>query len=136
VTSERLLPVPDDTSAPYWEAAGRHELTVARCGRCATLTLPPDVMCVACGSTDPQYEFVAVSGRGVVRSWTVVRQSFLPGFQVPYVLVDVELGEQAGLRIIGRFLGSTDELSLGAPVVVVFEDLADGIAVPAFQAAR
>ena len=32
-----------------------------------------------------------MSGRGVVRSWTVVRQSFLPGFDVPFVLVDVEL---------------------------------------------
>ena len=73
-------------------------LTVARCGECGTLTLPPDVVCTACGSTDPAFEFTPVSGRAVVRSWTVIRQAFLPGFdrELPFVLVDVELVEQAG----------------------------------------
>ncbi len=48
--------------------------------------------------------FEPVSGRGFVRSWTVVRQSFLPGFEddLPFVLVDVELEEQPDLRMIGR----------------------------------
>jgi len=134
VTDGRVVPVPDDSSAPYWEAAARHRLTVARCRACATLTLPPDVVCTACGSTRPEYEFVAVSGRGVVRSWTVVRQSFLPGFEVPFVLVDVELPEQPGLRLIGRLLDGA-EPTTGAPVVATFEDIADGIAVPAWRLA-
>jgi uncharacterized OB-fold protein len=134
---ERLLPVPDETSAPYWDAASRHVLTVARCGRCGVLTMPPDVVCTACGSTSPEYEFTAVSGRGVVRSWTVVRQSFLPGFEVPFVLVDVELTEQAGLRLIGQLLDGVDaELHLGDEVRVAFEDLATGISVPAFELTR
>ena len=134
MTSDRVLPVPDDVSAPYWAAAARHVLTMARCGKCATLTLPPDVVCTACGSTDPGFEFTAVSGRGVVRSWTVVRQAFLPGFEVPFVLVDVELTEQVELRVIGRLLDNVEPV-LGAPVRVAFEDLADGIAVPAFELA-
>ena len=33
-----------------------------------------------------------------------MRQSFLQGFDVPFVLVDVELVEQADLRLIGRLL--------------------------------
>jgi uncharacterized OB-fold protein len=136
VTSQRPLPVPDDTSGPYWAAAADHILTVARCGRCRTLALPPDVVCGACGSTDPGYEFTPVTGRGAVRSWTVVRQSFLPGFEVPFVLVDVELEEQADLRVIGRLLDGVDaQLRLGAVVRVAFEDLTDGIAVPAFELA-
>ncbi|MCV6980936.1 OB-fold domain-containing protein [Mycolicibacterium pulveris] len=131
------MPVPDETSAPYWAAAAQHVLTVARCARCAVLTTPPDVVCTACGSTDPCYEFTAVSGRGVVRSWTVVRQAFLPGFDVPFVLVDVELAEQSGLRLVGRLLDGVDaDLHLGAPVRVAFEDLSDEIAVPAFELAR
>ena len=81
--------------------------------------------------------FTPVSGRGVVRSWTVVRQSFLPGFDVPFVLVDVELSEQADLRLIGRLLDGVDaELHLGDEVRVAFEDLAAGIAVPAFELTR
>lgn len=135
----RPLPVADEVSAPYWAAAADHVLTVARCGRCATLTLPPEVVCVSCGSTEPGHEFTAVSGRGVVRSFTVVRQSFLPGFEVPFVLVDVELTEQTDLRVIGRLLDGPNiadaELRLGARVRVAFEDLEDGIAVPAFELA-
>jgi uncharacterized OB-fold protein len=127
--------VPDATSAPYWKAAAEHVFTVARCVRCGTLAMPPEVMCTACGSTDPEYEFTPVSGRGVVRSWTVVRQSFLPGFEVPFVLVDVELEEQTDLRVIGRYLDGGGELCVGAAVRVVFEDITDGIAVPAFASA-
>ena len=39
-----------------------------------------------------------------------MRQSFLPGFDddVPFVLVDVELDEQADLRMIGRLLDGPD----------------------------
>jgi uncharacterized OB-fold protein len=130
----RPLPVPDEASAPYWAAAARHILTVARCTQCGTLALPPDVVCTACGSTDPRFEFTAVSGRGVVRSWTVVRQSFLPGFEVPFVLVDVELVEQGGLRFVGRLFDSDEcTLRLSAEVRVVFEDLTDEISVPAFE---
>lgn len=136
MTATRPLPVADEASAPYWAAAADHVLTIARCGRCARLTLPPEVVCSSCGCTEPGHEFTAVSGRGVVRSFTVVRQSFLPGFEVPFVLVDVELEEQAELRVIGRLLDGVDaELRLGAPVRVAFEDLGDGIAVPAFELA-
>jgi uncharacterized OB-fold protein len=134
VTTQRPIPIPDGSSAPYWAAAAQHVLTVARCGHCGTLTLPPDVVCTTCGSTDPAYEFTAVSGRGAVCSWTVVRQSFLPGFEVPYVLVDVELTEQADLRMIGRLIGGTEaQLRIGVLVQVVFEDLTNEISVPAFE---
>ena len=133
MTSQRVLPVPDEMSAPYWDAASRHVLTAARCGQCGVFAMPPDVVCTACGSTDPRYEFTPVSGEGVVRSWAVVRQSFLPGFEVPFVLVDVELVEQPELRLIGRLL--VGQPSLGAAVRVAFEDLADGISVPAWELA-
>jgi uncharacterized OB-fold protein len=131
----RPLPVPDDGSAPYWEAAADHVLVVARCSRCRAWTLPPDVVCPHCRSTDPGYAWEPVSGRGVVRSWTIMRQSALPGFDadLPFVLVDVELAEQPELRLIGRLLDGVDApLHLGAGVHVAFEDTADGVAVPAF----
>jgi len=137
--TERPLPVPDESSAPYWAATARHVLTVARCGQCGTLTLPPDIVCAACGSTDPAFEFVPVSGRAEVRSWTVVRQAFLPGFDgdLPFVLVDVELAEQADLRLIGRLLDGVEaELRGGAQVRVAYEDLTTEISVPAFELVR
>jgi uncharacterized OB-fold protein len=129
----RVTPIPDDRSAPYWNATSEHVLTVAQCAACGALTHPPGTVCPHCGSTEPAFTFTPVSGRGTVRSWTVVRQSFLPGFAVPFILVDVELAEQAELRLIGRLLDAPEEaLHLGTAVRVGFEDIAPGVAVPAF----
>jgi uncharacterized OB-fold protein len=135
----RPVPVPDEMSAPFWSAAAEHVLTVARCAQCGQFSVPPDVVCPHCHAADPGFEFTQVSGRGVVRSWTVVRQAFLPGFDddLPFVLVDVELVEQADLRLIGRLLdGVHADLHIGDAVVVGFEDLAPGVAIPAFELAR
>jgi uncharacterized protein len=136
-TSTRPLPVPDEQSAPFWEATARHELVLARCASCGQIAHPPDVVCPHCGSTEPSFAFVPVSGRGKIRSWTIVRQSFLPGFSVPFTLVDVELDEQADLRLIGRLLDPTEvPIQLGDAVEVAFEDLSDEISVPAFVLTR
>lgn len=136
-SGSRPLPVPDEGSAPYWEAAVRHVLALPRCAGCRAWTLPPDVTCPHCHRTDPAYAYEPVSGRGTVRSWTVVRRSFVPGFDgdVPFVLVDVELDDQADLRMIGRLLdgpGALAVLRAGDRVAVAFEDVAPGVAVPAF----
>jgi uncharacterized OB-fold protein len=139
VTAARPLPVPDEHSAPYWEAAARHSLVIARCSRCESYAHPPGQICPHCHATDPMFVFEPVSGQGRVRSWTVMRQSFLPGFEgdVPFVLVDVELAEQQELRLIGRLLDGPDApLHIGAPVTVAFEDVAPGVSVPAFELSR
>jgi len=138
--SARPLPVPDDTSAPYWAAAADGVLVLARCSRCREPSHPPAPVCPRCHHTDPAFAYEPVDGRGVIRSWTVLRQPFLPGFadDLPIVLVDVslDLGGASGtddLRLIGRLLdGPEAPLALGVPVHVAFEDIADGVAVPAF----
>ncbi|WP_280397619.1 Zn-ribbon domain-containing OB-fold protein [Nocardia carnea] len=138
MTTTRPIPVPDDLSAPYWAAAARHELALARCARCHRFDLPPGLLCSHCGTTEPSFRFEKVSGRGVVRSWTIVRRASLLGFtgEVPYLLVDVELAEQPELRMIGRLLdGPETELSEGLEVRVAFEDIAAGTAIPAFTVA-
>jgi uncharacterized OB-fold protein len=131
----RLLPDIDDASAPYWEAAARGHLVLARCSRCERFAHPPDLVCPNCGHTDPRFRFDRVSGRGAIRSWTVLRQTFLPGFEddLPFVLVDVELDDQADLRLIGRLVDAVDApLALGDRVTLAFEQLSDEVAVPAF----
>ena len=88
----------------------RHELVLARCSRCGQLTHPPDVVCPLCQHPDPGFSFEPVSGGGTIRSWIVLRQSFLPGLRglLPLVLVDVALDEQADIRLIGRLLDGPD----------------------------
>jgi hypothetical protein len=79
-----------------------------------------------------------VAATGVVRSWTVLRQPFLPGFvdDLPIVLVDVAIDGTDDVRLIGRLLDGPDaSIALGAAVSVDFERLADGEAVPAIRLA-
>lgn len=137
MTSGRVVPEPDAVSAPFWEAAARHELRVARCSVCDRFTAPPDTVCPHCGTTEPDFHFEPVSGRGVLRSWTIVRQALLPGFETPYTLVDVELDDADGVRLIGQLVGGrASDLRLAAPMAVAFEDIAPGVAVPAFALAH
>ena len=132
-------PVPDERSAGYWAAAAEHVLAVPRCARCGGVSMPPGPVCPHCRSTEPDFEFVPVHGGGTVRSWTLVRDAFLPGFRddVPYLLVDVALDEHPDIRLIGRLVDGPDApLHLGDAVTVAFDDLDEGVAVPAFALAR
>ena len=134
----RPLPEPDEVSAPYWQAAAAHVLTLARCARCEAATLPPRITCPTCGTTEPAWSFTPVHGGGTVRSWTVVRQSFVPGFDddLPFVLVDVELDEHPGVRLIGRLLDGVDApLAIGTRVAVAFEQPTADVAIPAWAVA-
>jgi hypothetical protein len=134
VTSGRPLPVPDELSAPFWTAAAEHRLVIARCSRCNELTHPPDLVCPHCHNTDPRFRFEDVSGSGTVCSWTVLHQSFLPGFDddLPLLVVDVRLDE-GDVRLIGRLVdGPGVPLHAGDRVTLTFDDVAPGVAVPAF----
>ena len=137
-TSTRPVPLPDEYSAPYWSAAAEHRLVLARCASCHELSLPPAPLCPNCHSTAPSWTWVDAEGSGRIRSWTTMRSSFLPGFgeEVPFVLVDVELDAQRDLRLIGRLLdGPTAVLRIDARVILGFEDIGTGVAVPAFSLA-
>jgi uncharacterized OB-fold protein len=139
VTSSRPRPVPDELSAAYWRGAAEGRLVIARCSRCARFAHPPDIVCPHCGHTAPDYSFAPVSGRGTIRSWTVIRQSFLPGFDadLPFVLADVALDEQDDLRLIGRLLDGPDApMYIGARVTIEFERPAPDLTVPAFTLER
>ena len=133
----RPVPVPDTVSAPFWASCAEHVLSLPRCSRCQAFSFPPDVTCPKCHSPDPDFVFEPVPGGGQLRTWTVVRQSFLRGFETPFVLADVELDESTNVRMVARLLdGLGANLAIGARVEVVFEDLAPGVAVPSFRMAR
>jgi uncharacterized OB-fold protein len=93
-------------------------------------------MCARCLSPKGPFVWHPVSGRGTLRSWTTIRTAFLPGFApfVPYVVAAVELAEQDGLRLVARLAGEPNPvLVYGAAVETVFDDVADGLAIPMFR---
>jgi hypothetical protein len=132
------VPVPDPGSDGFWAAAASHVLAIQRCTDCGWYAYPPNVVCSNCLAPEPSFHYEPVSGRGRVTTWTVVHQAFLPGFaaDVPYVVAEVELAEQDGLRMIARLTGMRSrDLAIGTPVEVAFDDVATGIAVPRFAPA-
>lgn len=132
--STRPLPESDDASAPFWEAASRHELIVQRCASCDAFRHPPRPMCPVCTSLEHRWE--RASGRGRIWSWIVAHPPVLPAFadRVPYNVVVVELEE--GVRMIGNLLdAANEEIREGMEVVVDFEDAGDGVVLPQWRRA-
>lgn len=138
MTAAAPVPVPDELSSGFWSAAARHELVVQRCGNCGWLAYPPGIVCRHCQVDPPDLSWYEVSGEGQLKSWTVIRDAFLPAFasETPYVVGDIELAEQPRLRMAARVVGlEPADLELGLPMRVTFVDLDDGLSVPHFEPA-
>ena len=130
------LPVPDRWSEGFWFVAGRHVLALQRCESCGRIAHPPVVVCPACLSTDPAFSFVAVTGRGRLATWTIMRDAFLPGFRddVPWVIGEAELDGTDGVRLVARMAEGPDvPFAIDAAVEVGFEDVAPGVALPVLR---
>jgi uncharacterized OB-fold protein len=131
----RPLPVEDDDSYPYWQAAREHRLALPRCDDCGKICFPPRARCPACLSDRMTWD--DMSGRGSVYSFCTVCVPVVRGVEPPYVVAQVELEEQAGLRVIANILDCPpSDVRIGMAVEVCFEDLDDDIALPQFRPAQ
>ncbi|MBM4266028.1 MAG: Zn-ribbon domain-containing OB-fold protein [Deltaproteobacteria bacterium] len=119
---------------PFFAAARNHELVVQRCRSCGQLRFPAREVCPKCWSTER--EWTPVSGRGEVFSFYWMHQKYHPAFadELPYAVVVVQLEE--GPRMATNVLGcSHDELRIGMPVEVTFEERSPEITLPQFRPA-
>jgi uncharacterized OB-fold protein len=131
--ADRPVPLPDNISRPYWEAAGRGELLYQECPQCGQRQLYPRALCTACAATP---EWRTASGRGTVHTFTVIRQNWAEPFRemLPYVVAMVELDE--GPRLMSNVTDCAPEaVHIGMPVEAWFESVEDGIALPMFRPA-
>ena len=132
----RPRPVVDDSNRHYWEGANEHRLVLARCNDCGAYQHPPREMCHQCQGSS--FEPTEVSGLGTVYSWSVMQSGGNPGFedQLPFAVLVVELDEQPGLFTIGNLLeGKIDDLEIGLPLEVTWEQLDDEITLPQWRPA-
>lgn len=114
----------DLDSEAFWTGGADGELRIMRCGSCGLWLHPPRPVCRRCLSIDVVAE--AVSGRGVVATYTVNHQAWIPGLEVPYVLALVELVEQPQLRIVTRLVDIVPaDAAIGLAVTVRFEQVED-----------
>ena len=118
-----LPDVDDPLTAPFFAGAARGELLITRCDACGDYVWYPQAACPRDGGS---LTWTAVSGRGTLFSWAVVRRAFLPAFaeQVPFVTALVALVEDPAVRL-PTYLVDADPESLRAdePVRVTFRPL-------------
>jgi uncharacterized OB-fold protein len=117
-------------NAGFWEGVREHKLVFQRCKECGTWIHPPRPMCPKCHSLEK--EWAPSSGKGTVFSWVTYRESPDPAFRTPYSVVLVELAE--GMRLISNMVDiNPEQIFIGMPVEVVFDDIAEGLTLPKFR---
>ncbi len=125
-------PLADAITLPFWEAASEHRLVVQRCTACQHLRHPPAPVCPECRSADSDWR--QLSGRGEVYTYTSVHRPIAAGQELPFVVAVIALEDAGGLRMISNVVGvSPDEVEIGLPVELVWEDMSAELAIPRFR---
>ncbi|MBM4204153.1 MAG: Zn-ribbon domain-containing OB-fold protein [Gammaproteobacteria bacterium] len=126
------LPPVDPGSHAYWEACNSGRLLLQRCAACGHRQHYHRVVCTVCGAGT--LEDLPASGRGTVRSFTVIRRAVSAAFEtdVPYVVALIELAE--GPTMMSNIIGSSHEqVAIGSPVELDFERRSETINIPQFR---
>jgi uncharacterized protein len=132
-TPDKVLPQPSVLTEPYWEACRRGELTMQRCKDCQAYQFYPRTICSHCGGRDVAWS--AVSGRGVIKSFTIVRRGISRAYEAPYVLALINLEE--GPCMMSSLVDVDPEtVVVGARVTVSFESWSTDIEMPVFKVAQ
>jgi uncharacterized OB-fold protein/acyl dehydratase len=116
----------------FWEGVAQRELRIQRCNACHRLQHPPGPMCAGCHGLD--LGFLCSQGRGTVYSYVWAHHPAIPPFEVPNLIVLVELEE--GTRIVSNLVGAArEEVRIGMPVALEFAEVEPGRLLPRFRPA-
>lgn len=120
----RVVPPLTERTAPFWTGGESGRLLIARCQTCGWWLHPPLPVCRRCRGQDIKPE--AVSGRATLWSYTVNRYQWSPALTPPYLIAEVELDEQPGLRLMTSIVDSDHaDVSIGMALQVRFEQAGD-----------
>ncbi|HET8618014.1 MAG TPA: OB-fold domain-containing protein [Acidimicrobiales bacterium] len=128
-----MRPLPQLTPANewFWGSGADGRLRVQGCQDCKALVHPPVPVCPECRSRS--WAPTVVSGRGTVVAFTVNHHPWLPGFEPPYVIANVALEEDPGVRLTTNVVGCEPaEVRIGQEVAVRFEQC-DDVWLPLFE---
>jgi uncharacterized OB-fold protein len=129
------IPVADEVSKEFWEAAKRHDLVVQRCKQCSQYNMYPKDVCPHC--LTPNLEWVKASGRGRVYSYSVIHQPLISSFNddVPYVYAIIELAE--GPRLSSNVVEcKPEDVKVNMPVTAIFDDVTPEVTLIKFKPAE
>lgn len=129
---DKPLPRITPDNRPHWEAAKRHELALPRCDDCQRFYWTPGPVCPFCFGDN--LSWATVSGRGTVSTFVVYHRAWFTSFKddLPYAVVQVELEE--GPRLTSNLVEiPPEDITIGMPVEVTFDDVTDEITLPKFK---
>jgi uncharacterized OB-fold protein len=130
---ERPQPVKDEVSEPFWAATRRGVLMIQRDRATGELHWPPRSR--ALPDWEHDVEWVEVSGEATLYTYSVVHRSSHAYMTPPYVLAIVELA--GGVHMLTRLVDvDPEEVEIGMPLEVAWEQLDSGDRLPVFQPAR
>jgi uncharacterized OB-fold protein len=131
----RPLPELQGFSKDFYEWCKKQELRFQRCSDCGAWRHVPREMCAECGSW--RWEWSRSSGRGSLFTWTVVVRAMHPAFESDVPLAPAVIEMEEGVRILSQVVDcQPDELEIGMPVEVVFDDVTAEITLPKFRRLR
>jgi uncharacterized OB-fold protein len=129
------LPSMQGLTKQFYDFCKQHELRFQRCKPCGAWRHVPREMCPECGSME--WEWAKSSGKGTVYTWTVAVRAMHPAFmtEVPYAPVVIEMDE--GVRLLSTVLDcGPEELEVGMPVEVVYQDVTNEVSLAKFRRRR
>ena len=127
--------IPDQLTAPFWEAANDSRLVIQKCGKCSRLQHPPAQECGRCGSGG-YLVWEEMSGKGRIYNYGVVHDCPIRLLQddQPFNVAVIMLDEDPGIQMYSHLPGTpVDDVPLGADVEVIFEDSANGQKIPEWK---
>jgi uncharacterized OB-fold protein len=96
---------------------------------------PPAPLCPACRSEDADWK--TLTGRGEVYTYTIVHRPIAAGQPLPTIIAVIALEDAGGVRMISNLVGTTpEEVAIGLPVELVWEDMSADLAIPRFRPRR
>lgn len=131
MTFQRPRPHLDDSNRFFWTSGSDGKLRFLQCAACRGWIHPPQPICPHCLTESLAPE--PVVGTGVVESFTVNHQPWLPGVPVPYVIARIAIDGAKDVLLTSNVIECpVDEVRIGDRVAVVFEEQ-DGIFYPLFR---
>jgi len=129
-----LIPLPRlyEWNKPYFAAALDGKLMLQKCRSCGALIYYPRPACPECLCME--YNWVELSGRGTVYSFTIVWRPQHPAFlsRVPFTVGTIQLEE--GPQMVSNIVNCPPRtVEIGSSVRVVFERVHEDIALPKFE---
>jgi uncharacterized OB-fold protein len=130
--SKIIRPVVNQDTEFFWEGTKQGELRLQKCNACGELRHPPGPVCPSCHAMDRGH--VVASGRGTIFSFLVHHAPQMPGRELPVTIALVELEE--GVRFVADVRGNPEDLAIGDPVVVGWDEVDDELTLPIWELVR